>query len=92
MAVSSDVWCGGGLGKQRTAQPQRRKQRARRELFLLQNRSAPAICVAVVEVRREGREEAEEWRELAEEAVSVVSLASVKHWFYASFRPNVFSS
>ena len=29
------VWCGGGLGKQRMAQPQRRKQRARRELFLL---------------------------------------------------------
>ena len=27
--------------------------------------------MAVVEVRREGREEAEEWRELAEEAVSV---------------------
>ena len=27
--------------------------------------------MAVVEVRREGREEAEEWRELAEEAVSL---------------------
>ena len=35
VAVSFGVWCGGGLGKQRTAQPQRRKQRARRELFLL---------------------------------------------------------
>ena len=31
--------------------------------------------VAVVEVRREGREEAEEWRELTEEAVSV-------KWFF----------
>ena len=32
---------------------------------------AGKFCVAVVEVRREGREEAEEWRELVEEAVSV---------------------
>ena len=36
-----------------------------RRTLLLRNRSAPAICVAVVEVRREGREEAEEWREPA---------------------------
>ena len=34
-----------------------------RRTFLLRNRFAPAICVAVVEVRREGREETEEWRE-----------------------------
>ena len=54
VAVSFGVWCGGGLGKQRTAQPQKRNQWARRELFLLQNRSAPAICVAVVKVWREG--------------------------------------
>ena len=32
---------------------------------------AGKFCVAVVEVRREGREEVEEWRELVEEAVSV---------------------
>ena len=36
-----------------------------RRTLLLRNRSAPAICVAMVEVRREGREEAEEWREPA---------------------------
>ena len=54
LAVSFGVWCGGGLGKQRTTQPQSRKQRARQELFLLRNRSAPAIYVVVVEVLREG--------------------------------------
>ena len=54
VAVWFGVWCGGGLGKQRMAQPQKRNQWARRELFLLQNRSAPAICVAVVKVWREG--------------------------------------
>ena len=54
LAVSFGVWCGGGLGRQRTAQPQRRKQRAWRELFLLQNCSALVIYVVVVEVRREG--------------------------------------
>ena len=36
-----------------------------RRTLLLRNRSAPAICVAVVEVWREGRDEAEEWREPA---------------------------
>ena len=36
-----------------------------RRTLLLRNRSASAICVAVVEVRSEGREEAEEWREPA---------------------------
>ena len=39
--------------------------------FFFESVFAPAICVAVVEVRREGREEAEEWRELAEEAVNM---------------------
>ena len=52
--MSFGIWCGGGLGKQRTTQPQTWKQRARQELFLLRNRSTPAICVAVVEVQREG--------------------------------------
>ena len=61
VAVSFDVLCGGGLGKQRTAQPQRRKQRAWQELFLLRNHSAPAIYVEVVEVRCEGSKG--EWHE-----------------------------
>ena len=33
--------------------------------LLLRNRSTPVICVAMVEVWREGREEAEEWHEPA---------------------------
>ena len=36
------------------SQPQRRMQRAQWELFLLWNRFAPAICVAVVEFRCKG--------------------------------------
>ena len=36
-----------------------------RQTLLLRNHSAPVICVVVVEIRREGREETEEWRELA---------------------------
>ena len=36
-----------------------------RQTLLLRNHSAPAICVVVVEIRREGRKETEEWRELA---------------------------
>ena len=39
--------------KQR-AQPQRRKQRARRELVLLRNRSAPVIYMAVLKKEAEG--------------------------------------
>ena len=39
--------------KQR-AQPQRRKQRARRELVILRNRSAPAIYMAVLKKEAEG--------------------------------------
>ena len=64
VAVSFGVWCGGGLGKQRMAQPQRRKQRAQRELFLLRNRSAPTIYVGVMEVQREGSRGSRgmEWR------------------------------
>ena len=41
------------FGQAKDGTTQRRKQRARRELFLPRNRSAPAICVAMVEVRRE---------------------------------------
>ena len=56
------------MGKQRTAQPQRWKQRARRELFLLRNGSTSAICVVAMEVRREGsRGSRGEWRELLSE-------------------------
>ena len=44
-----------------------------RRTLLLQNHSAPTIYVAVVEVQREGREEAEEWREPAI-CVAVVEL------------------
>ena len=45
-----------------------------RQTLLLRNRSAPAICV-VMEVRREGREEAEEWCELA----IYVAVVEVRH-------------
>ena len=40
--------------KQR-AQPQRRKQRVRRELVILRNRSAPAIYMAVVKKEAEAK-------------------------------------
>ena len=45
-----------------------------RQTLLLRNHSALAICVVVVEVRREGREEAEEWREPA------ICVAVVEVW------------
>ena len=40
------------------------------------------FCVAVVEVRREGRVEAEEWHELAEEVVSVKGFFFFKVIFF----------
>ena len=43
---------------------------------------AGKFCVAVVEVRREGREEAEEWHELAEEAVSMKCFFFFFFWGY----------
>ena len=78
------MWCGGGLGKQRTAQPQRRKQRAQQELFLLRNRSAPAIYVAVVEVRREGSRG--ECHEHLSEGFGFLSSFSVRSLFREGFK------
>ena len=87
VAMSFSVWCGGGLRKQRTAKPQRRKQRAQQELFLLQNRSAPVICVAVVEVRREGiRGSKGEWHVLLSEGCGFLSLFSIWSLFGEGFK------